>query len=153
MYFPSKKDLWMSIILWLCSLFFIVPPVFFPDFGVWMTPDFLDKQWVKMVILLPIGFCFMWIWFKTGYTIKDDSLKIQYGPFKWKLKIDEIHSIREIKNPFTDPALSMDKLEINYARFNTVGISPKNKMEFVSHLRKRNSNIKIDSKYKDMKES
>lgn len=133
----------MSIILWLFSLFFIVLPVFFPDFGVWMTPEFLDKQWIKIVILSPIGFCLMWIWFKTGYTIRDNFLKIQYGPFKWKIKINEIDSIRETRNPFTAPALSMDKVEINYAKFKTVAISPKDKMEFISQLRKQNSNINV----------
>jgi len=133
----------MSIILWLFSLFFIVLPVFFPDFGVWMTPEFLDKQWIKIVILSPIGFCLMWIWFKTGYTIRDNFLKIQYGPFKWKIKINEIDSIRETRNPFTAPALSMDKVEINYAKFKTVAISPKDKFEFISQLRKKNSNINV----------
>lgn len=153
MYFPSKKDLWMSIILWLFSSFFIILPVFFPNLGVWMTPEFLDKQWVKIVILSPIGFCLMWIWFKTGYTIKDNFLTIQYGPFKWKINIDEIHSIKEIRNPFTAPALSMDKVEINYAKFNTIAVSPKNKIEFVCQLRKQNSNIKTDNNCKDIKES
>lgn len=153
MYFPSRKDMWMSIILWLVSIFFIIPPVFFPDFGVWMTPDFLDKQWIKIVTLFPIGFCLMWIWFKTGYTIQDNFLKIQYGPFKREIKIDVIHSVRETKNPFTDPALSMDKIEIHYGKFHTIGISPKNKFEFISQLRKQNSNIKIDSNFKKAKES
>lgn len=153
MYFPSKKDLWMTILLWVCSLVSIATPFFFPDFGVWMTPEFLAKQWIKIVILFPIGFCCMWIWFKTGYTIKENYLKIQYGPFKRKIKIDEIHSIRETKNPFTAPALSMDKIEINYAKYNTIEISPKNKVELVCQLRKQNSNIVIDNNFKDFKNS
>ncbi|WP_033541254.1 PH domain-containing protein [Planococcus sp. CAU13] len=153
MYFPSKKDMWMSIILWSCSILFIVPPLFFPDLGVWMTPDFLDKQWIKIVVLFPFGFCLLWMWFKTGYTIQDNFLLIQFGPFNWKIRIDLIHSVRKTRNPFTDPALSMDKIEINYGRFQTIGISPKNKFEFISELRKQNSNIKIDSNFEKAKES
>ncbi|WP_369412889.1 PH domain-containing protein [Oceanobacillus alkalisoli] len=72
--------------------FFIVPTVFYPDFGVWMTPNFLNKQ------------CLMWIWLKTGYTIKNN------------IRIDEVHSIRETKNPFTAPALSINRVEINYGK-------------------------------------
>lgn len=143
----------MTIIVWLFAFLFIGPPVFFPDFGVWMTPEFLDKQWIKIIILFPIAFCLLWIWFKTGYTIENNFLKIQYGPFKKEIKIDEIHSIRETRNPFTDPALSMDKIEINYARFNTIAISPKNKIEFVSQLRKQSSNLKTDNNFKDIKKS
>ncbi|WP_338448393.1 PH domain-containing protein [Niallia oryzisoli] len=107
-----------------------------------MTPEFLDKQWIKIIILFPIGFGFMWIWFKTGYTIENHFLKIEYGPIKKKIKIDEIHSIRETTNPFTAPALSMDKIEITYARFHTISISPKKKMEFARLLLKQNPYIK-----------
>jgi hypothetical protein len=153
MYFSSKKDLWITIIAWLFAFLFIVPPVFYPDLGVWMTPDFVDRRWIKMIFLFPIGFCLIWIWFKTGYIIADNILKIQYGPFKKIIKIDDIHSIRKTRNPFTDPALSMDKIEINYARFKTIAISPKNKHEFVRQLLKQNPNIKYDNYLEDSKES
>lgn len=143
MYFPSKRDIWLSILYWLCILFFIVPPVFFPDFGVWMAPPFLDKQWIRIVILSSCGFCLMWIWFKTGYFIKGDVLIIQQGPFKWTIHIDEIESVREVRNPFTDPALSINKLEINYRRFKTIAISPKCKVAFIKQLRKQKPNLTI----------
>lgn len=144
MYFPSKKDLWLSITYWLCALFFIIPPIFFPNFGVWISPSFLDKQWIKIFTLSLIGLCLLWIWLKTGYTIKSDVLTIQYGPFRWTIKIAEIHSVTETKNPFTAPALSIDKLEINYGKFKTIAISPKNKTEFIDQLRKQNLNISTD---------
>ncbi len=68
-------------------------------------------------------------------------MTIHVGPFKKKIRIEEIQSIRETKNPFSSPALSADKLEINYARFETVAISPKNKTEFVRQLLKQNPAI------------
>ena len=34
-------------------------------------------------------------------------------------------------------------VEINYAKFKTVAISPKDKFEFISQLRKKNSNINV----------
>lgn len=153
MFFSSKKDWWMTIIIWLCVILFIVPPLFSLEIGVWMTPESLRKQWIKFIILFPLGFCLMWIWFKTGYTIEDNVLKIQYGPFKKKIKIDDIHRMKETKNLFTAPALSMDKIEIKYARFETVSISPKNKMEFVRQLLKKNPMIKTDSHVDKMKGS
>lgn len=143
MYFSSKKDLWMTIIIWLSAFLFIVPPVFSPDLGVWMTPDFLNKQWIQIVVLFPIGFFLLWIWFKTGYTIEKRSIKIQYGPFKKDIRIDEIHSIRETKNPFTAPALSMNRIEINYGQYETIQISPKEINLFVDELLKNNSHIQI----------
>ncbi|MGP1908418.1 PH domain-containing protein [Metabacillus sp. JX24] len=141
MYYPSKRDIWMSVILLLFSFLFIVPPIFFPDFGAWMTPESLDKQWIKIACLFPIGFLCLWIWFKTGYTLTENLLIVQSGPFRQKIKIDEIHSFRDTKNPFTAPALSKDRLEINYATYNSIQISPKHKQEFVNHLRKKNGKI------------
>lgn len=140
----------MTILLGLCSFVSIVTPFFFQDRGAWMTPQFFKEEWIKMVILFPIGFSCIWIWFKTGYTIENNILKIKYGPFKRDIKIDDIQSIRETKNPFTAPALSMDRIEINYAKFNTIEISPKNKIELVSQLKKQNSNIKTDNKLQNI---
>ena len=145
MYFPSKKDWWMTIIIWLFAGLFMIPPVFFPDFGVWMTPEFLDKQWIKIMVLFPIGFVLIWIWFKTGYMIEGSTLIIQFGPFKKEIRIDEIYQTRETKNPFTAPALSMDKIEIYYGKYDFVSISPENKTVFICELKERNANIETDT--------
>lgn len=145
MFFPSKKDTWLTIIIWLFALLFILPPIFFPEFGVWMTPELFDKQWLKIIILSPIGLFLLWIWFKTGYTIADNLLLIRYGPFKKKIVIHDIHSLRKTKNPFSDPALSMDKIEISFAKFETVSVSPKDQHEFVRQLVKQNPAIKTEN--------
>lgn len=145
MYFSSKKDLWMTIILWTCALLLIIPPIFFPDLGVWMTPNLLDKQWVKMIILIPLGIGTLWICFKTGYKIDHHVLTIHFGPYKKKIKIEDIFSIREVKSPFSTPALSMDRIEINYNQYKTVSISPKDKKEFIEKLLKENQNIKVET--------
>ncbi|GAA0313243.1 PH domain-containing protein [Oceanobacillus oncorhynchi subsp. oncorhynchi] len=143
MVFPSKKDWWMRIVIWGAALLLIIPPVFFPNFGVWMTPAFLDKQWIKVIILGFTGILLLWIWFKTNYTVEEKTLKITCGPFKKKVKIDDIRSIRQTKDPFTAPALSMDKLEINYDSFKIIAISPKDKQTLIHHLLKQNPNIEI----------
>lgn len=148
MYFPSKRDWWMTAIIWACIGLLIIPPIFFPDFGVWMTPEFLDKQWIKIAVLSSLGLFLFWIWLKTGYTIEQNSLTIRSGPLKIKINIAEIEQIRETKNPFTAPALSADKLEIQYANYQTVWISPKEKEEFVRQLLKKNPNIRFQKRSK-----
>lgn len=153
MYFSSKRDLWITATIWLFAFIFILSPIFFPDLGVWMTPEFLDKQWIKIVLLVPVGFCLMWIWLKTGYTIAENLLTIHYGPFKKEIKIDTISSIRKTRNPFTDPAQSMNSIEINFTGFNTIAISPKNQTEFVRQLLKQNPHIKTDYHFENRTES
>src|ERR1700760_4823873 len=103
MYFSSKKDVWITSTIWFFAFVFIISPIFFPDLGVWMTSEFLDKQWIKIILLAPIGICLIWIWFKTGYTIAENLLTIRYGPFKRVIKIDTISRMRKTRNPFTDP--------------------------------------------------
>lgn len=142
MYFPSKRGVWMTVILWGCAFLLIVVPFFNPELGVWMTPKFLDKHWIQIIVLCPLGIFLLWIWFKTGYKIEGNSLTIMYGPIKKEIKIEDVESIRETKNPFTAPALSMDRIEINYAKYKTVTISPKDKTEFLRLLLKQNPNIK-----------
>ena len=148
MFFPSKKDIWLTITLWFFAVLLIIPPIFFPDFGVWMGPDILDKQWIKIVSLTPLGFFVLWLWFKTGYTIEPDHIKIQYGPFTKRIKISDIHRMSETKNPFAGPALSMDKIQINYAAFESIQISPRNKNEFTRQLLMLNPDIKTDIHFK-----
>ena len=151
MYFPSKKDWWMTIIIWLFAGIFIITPIFFPDMGVWMTPEFLDRQWIKILVLTPIGVVLMWIWLKTGYTIEARSLIVQYGPLKKIIMIDDIYRIRETKNPSAAPSLSMHKIEIYYGKYDFIAISPKDQPALVSQLRELNPNITTDEPILSMK--
>lgn len=151
--FSIKKGLMADGYHLVVRIFLYYPPIFFPHFGVWITPEFLDKQGIKIIILSPIGLFLLWFWFQTGYTIADNLLIIRYGPFKKNIQIDEIHSLRETKNPFSAPALSMDKLELSFTKFDMVAISPKNKNEFVQQLLKQNPRIKIDKDFQTRKEN
>lgn len=146
MSFPSKKDLWMTIILWLFAVLFIIPPIFFPDVGVWMTPSLFDKQWIKIATLSSIGLFLLSFWFNTVYIIADNLLIIRYGPFTKKIKIADIHRVRETRNLFSAPALSMDKLEISYGKFEVIAVSPKDRDEFIRLLANENPAIKWEIK-------
>lgn len=86
----------------------------------------------------------LWIWFGTGYEIEKAVLKVRSGPFKSKIEIKEIKKIRKTKNPFTAPALSVDRLEILYSNYEVINISPKNEAAFVHHLLAVNPNIQVD---------
>ncbi|PLR91663.1 hypothetical protein [Bacillus sp. T33-2] len=90
MYFPSKKDLWMAIIIWTFIFLFIVPPIFLPGFGVYMLPKILDTGLIRILIACFPMNMLLWIWLKTGYTIKDFVVNIQYGPIKMTIKMEQI---------------------------------------------------------------
>ncbi|XOQ14255.1 MAG: PH domain-containing protein [Shouchella clausii] len=143
MYFPSKKGVGMTICCFATAVVFIIMPLFFPDQLAFILPPFLNHQIVKALITLPIAFFVLWIWGRTGYTLSGSRLKIVYGPIRKTIDIHDIRTIRSKIDPFIDPALSMDKIEINYGQFETISISPKRKDEFISKLLEKNPNIKM----------
>jgi hypothetical protein len=64
----------------------------------------------------------------------------------WNTKID-INAIRKInktRNPISSPALSLDRIEIIYNKFDSILISPKDKQAFVEELLKINPNIVVN---------
>ncbi|OLO37079.1 hypothetical protein BTR23_14190 [Alkalihalophilus pseudofirmus] len=137
MYFSSKKDLWLTLIIWGAILTMVVPTI-------------IDQEVVGLFIALPLAFFMGWLWFATGYTIEDGLIKIKFGPFRKTVHIQDISKINKTRNPISAPALSIDRIEIIYGKFSDiVFISPRNECEFVQLLLQENPNIVLDEKLKD----
>lgn len=135
MFFPSKKDLWMAIIIWSVILACITPLMLtIEPIGVIMLPSMLDTKPVETVIMVVPAILLAWIWFGTGYKIENSKLAIQSGPYKKTIHLDEISKVRNTKHPFAAPALSMDRIEISYGKYEFITISPKSKEEFIRQL-------------------
>lgn len=82
----------------------------------------------------------------TKYTITGDGkLYVRCG---WIVNIEmDIQSIRKIEDTrsvLSSPALSLDRIEIFYNKFDSVMVSPENKAEFVAELQR----IKPSIEYK-----
>lgn len=131
MNFPSKKDFWLSLLIWgtivICTV-----------------PIFTEKEWAVLFIMFPIDIILIWFWFTTGYRLEGENLIIKYGPFKKIIPVMEITRIRATKNPLSAPALSIDRLEITYGRYDMALISPKEKQDFVWRLLEINSKIDVE---------
>lgn len=131
MHFPSKKDFWLFLIFWgtivICTI-----------------PIFIERDLVFTLIMLPIDIVLIWFWFTTGYILERETLIIKFGPFKNKVSIMEISKIKGTKNPLSAPALSMDRLEITYGRFNFALVSPKEKQLFITKLLEINPHIEVE---------
>lgn len=134
MIFTSKKDIWMGIIMWGAIALFawIFCQSIFVQF------DILGIIFMSILIYLLCS-----IWFNTRYKIEKDILKVSYGPFRKSINIKEITSIRHTTNPFVAPALSMSRIEINYGKYNTISISPKDRTTFINELQTINAHIQM----------
>ena len=75
---------------------------------------------------------FSWLLLTTKYTVTQNTLLVQSGPFRWRIAKSEITQIVPSKSMLSSPALSLDRLRIDYAAGRkSVLISPKDQEGFL----------------------
>lgn len=73
----------------------------------------------------------LWLLLSTHYTLEPRQLIVRSGPFKWCIALADITAITPTSNPLSSPALSLDRLRIDYGRGRSLMISPRNKEQFL----------------------
>ncbi|MDT4834616.1 Bacterial PH domain protein [compost metagenome] len=76
----------------------------------------------------------LWLLFSTHYILGNGQLVVRSGPFKWSIPAVEITSITPTSSPLSSPALSLDRLRIEYGRGKSLMISPRDKEQFVRDM-------------------
>jgi hypothetical protein len=92
--------------------------------------------WFTPALLFPAALP-LWLLRTTDYTITDTHLRIRCGPFRWNVPLADVRAVRPTRNPLSSPALSLDRLRIEYSRSLAVMVSPDDKEGFLSELRTR----------------
>jgi hypothetical protein len=139
MIFQSKRDIWMGVIVWILIATFS---------WIFYQSVFIQFDILGILIMSIMIFFLCSIWFNTRYNVYKNTLKIIYGPISKSINIMDIHSIRHTRNPFIAPALSMDRIEINYGKYETISISPKDKKAFLAELQTANPKFLLNNKLK-----
>lgn len=102
----------------------------------------VEDIWLVGLVFLPVVMFISYIFLKTKYMITGDVLYIQCGfLYNQQIKISSIRQIKETNNPISSPALSLDRIEIKFDKYNSVLISPKGKEMFIKHLQQINPAI------------
>ena len=70
----------------------------------------------------------------THYTVDKKTLKIVSGPIRLRVSLDDINSVRATRSPLSSPALSLDRLMINYGKNRKVMVSPADKRGFLTAI-------------------
>ncbi|MEC5422555.1 PH domain-containing protein [Virgibacillus sp. C22-A2] len=133
MYFPSKKDWWLTLLLWGVASVGVVVPL--------ITGDV-----TAALFMLPLALVLLWFWFKTDYKIENEQIKVRYGPIRQTIHIKDIKRINKNKNPFMAPALSTDKIEILCSKYDVISISPVDQQKFIKDLLEINPTILLDNR-------
>ena len=110
-----------------------------------------DGSWsVSLLIFCQILFI-AHIFSTTFYTIENEKLHVK-SSFLINILIDiqQIKKISETNTIMSAPAVSFDRLEILYNKFDTVVISPKEKMQFIEAIKKINPQVEVKLKTKTL---
>lgn len=127
--FFSKKDLWLSLIVWTPFPIFLILAIYQTEF---------IAAFVLIITMLLIG----WMWFGTKYSITATHIKVQCGPFKYSdIAISEIKNISHSSSVLSAPACSLDRLHISYGKYDEILISPKEAELFIKTLLQKNTSI------------
>ena len=87
------------------------------------------------IIFLPVITFPTWLLFSTYYRVDAAVLRIHAGPLSWSVPLDQIRSITPSRSLTSSPALSLNRLKIEYGYYqHVVWVSPKHKTAFLEAL-------------------
>jgi hypothetical protein len=128
--FNSKIDLWLLILLLTAVTVCL-----------WVIGDnwqgIAGGNWL-LILPLAVGiFLPLWVLISLRYFLSEQTLRIRCGPFNWRVPINEITAVTPTRNPLSSPALSLDRLLIEYGQGRAIMISPEPRAEFLRQLEYR----------------
>lgn len=130
MTFQSKTDAWLVILIVAASIGVLIATV----------PVIMQSQGAQLYVVIPVMLLAavlpVWLLMTTRYVVDNEMLRIFCGPFRWKIRLDEIESIKATRNPLSSPALSLDRVMIRYRKRRRVMVSPMDKEKFAAALGK-----------------
>ncbi|MCZ2156874.1 MAG: PH domain-containing protein [Bryobacterales bacterium] len=80
----------------------------------------------------------------TYYVFEGGILRVRCGPLRWSIPLDHIHRVEPSRNSRSSPALSLDRLRIDYGCGKFVLVSPEDKEGFLREINARRSNKSLE---------
>jgi hypothetical protein len=98
---------------------------------------------IVFVSILVFVYAFIFhLFLNTKYVISGEILKIRSGViYKKDIDIEKIKSITKTKTLISSPAASFDRIELSYGTYDSVVISPEDKITFSEALTRINPSI------------
>lgn len=76
----------------------------------------------------------LWLLLATEYALDGRYLRVRSGPMKWTIALADIERISATRNPLSSPALSLDRLRIDYGKGRFLMISPRDRQAFLAEI-------------------
>lgn len=91
---------------------------------------------LALLAVLPVGLP-LWLLCSTHYTLTAKALDVRCGPLSWHVPLKDIRSVQPTRSPLSSPALSLDRLRIDYGLGRSIMISPSDRERFLRELEDR----------------
>ncbi len=128
--FRSRIDVWLAALL-------LVPLLLVSGIVVRSTMmQSRSPSWLAFGVLgLSLAFV-VWIYVDTSYRVTSTELHARSGPLRVTVPLAQIKRIRRSNSLISAPALSLQRLDIQYATGKSVLISPDDEERFFAVLRR-----------------
>jgi|SRR5690625_652245 len=126
--YRSKIDAWLVIVL-VVSMGIMLASVS----TVLLSSPEQGRVVVLVSLVLAVGLP-AWVFMSTRYVVSRRQLRVQCGPFRWKIPVADIVRITPSNSPLASPALSLDRLRIEYGSGKSLLVSPRLASDFIRDL-------------------
>lgn len=136
-YFPSKRDWWLTAVIWsaVAGLIWATFLIAASQIPTWAKIPFMLANLVSVVLSL-------WTLYGTGYVLTGDSLVAHCGPFRSVLPLAGIQEIVVTNNPLASPACSLDRLHLKGGGSGLL-VSPLDRNGFIVAMARRCAQLKV----------
>lgn len=137
MRFESKRDTWLIVFTLLGPIV-----VFFAIAAQWYVRrrDLHGPIAGAAIVIVAVLIFVSWFFRSTYYVIDGDTLVLRSAFLTWRIPIRDITAVTPTRNPLSSPALSLDRLRIDYGS-GFILVSPERKEQFIEALRAVNPAI------------
>jgi hypothetical protein len=89
------------------------------------------------LMLLAGAVLLAWVLLGTGYRFERRTPVVRGGPLRWRIPAREIYAVRPTHCALSSPALSLDRLRLEYGEDRVIQISPRDVAAFMQELQAR----------------
>lgn len=126
--FPSKIDAWL-IAAGFAGMAAAVVAIGFSLYFEPGSPATILALLLVLLVFALVASTFLY----TYYEVDRDTLTVRSGPFRWRVPLDAIDSVKPTRSPLSSPALSLDRLDIRYGK-RRIMVSPADRRGFLKAI-------------------
>lgn len=144
MTYPSKKDLWLILIVAVAGLALLSAAAHNLFFKGMDHPAALILMGTSIFYLAVI----FGVAYPVSYAIAPPFLVIRSGLFRSRIALSSIESVKPTRNPISAPAWSLDRLQISYLKKGNLTftlVSPEDKQSFLNELVQSTDGLKVQA--------